>query len=147
MFLRGGDSTPGHSFGVEIDGVVMTEGLDVSGLTMELVVIELRESTPGGEVVIRKLPGRPRAGEVTLTRPLTADGTFSQWVEDSGSADFDGTRRGGTIIVYDEAGSPLQRYTLRNAWPRSLAIEARTVDDRSVVFERLVVAHEGVSPA
>ena len=33
--------------------------------------------------MIKKLPGRPKAGEVTLTRGLTADTSFEDWVNNS----------------------------------------------------------------
>ena len=54
---------------------------EVSGLQWEREVIELRE---GGDpdAPTRRLPGRMKPGQVTLTRGLTADLTFEQWMRD-----------------------------------------------------------------
>ena len=58
----------GHSFGIEIDGVTIKSITEVSGLKMEQDVIEYKENGPDGKYNIKKLPGRWKAGEVTLTR-------------------------------------------------------------------------------
>jgi hypothetical protein len=54
----------GHSFGLEFDGVVIKQITEVSA---------------------RKLPGRLKAGEVTLTRGLTETGSFETWIRSRGS--------------------------------------------------------------
>ena len=60
------DAGVGHSFGLEFDGVQIKSITEVSGLKMEQDVIELKQNTPDGKFMIKKLPGRPKAGEVTL---------------------------------------------------------------------------------
>ena len=67
MALPDLDSSVGHSFGLEVDGVVIKQISEVSGLKMEQDVIELKQNTSDGKYVIKKLPGRPKAGELTLT--------------------------------------------------------------------------------
>jgi len=67
------DTSVGHSFGLEMDGVMIKQISEVTGLKMEQDVIELKQNTADGKYMIKKLPGRPKAGEVTLTRGLTAD--------------------------------------------------------------------------
>lgn len=62
------DKAVGHSFGLEIDGVQTNQIQAVSGLKMEQDVIELEHNTADGKYHIKKLPGRFKAGEVTLTR-------------------------------------------------------------------------------
>ena len=114
----------------------------VSGLTIEQDVIELKEDTPDGELVVRKLPGRPKAGEVTLTRGLTADKGFEKWIKDFRSDQTGASRRNASIVIYDYEGTPIKTYTLTNAWPRSLTISALKAGDTSVLTEKLVVAYE-----
>ena len=58
----------GHSFGLEIDGVVIKHIQEVSGLKMEQDTIEMKANSPDGKYINKKLPGRPKAGEITLTR-------------------------------------------------------------------------------
>lgn len=138
------DSSVGHSFGIEIDGVVIKQIQEVSGLKMEQDVIELKQNTPDGKYTIKKLPGRQKAGEVTLTRGLTEDQSFEKWVKDSRFGKMGDARKGGAIIVYDFEGSAIKRYKMTNAWPKSLEITTLKAGDTSVLSEKLVVTYESL---
>jgi phage tail-like protein len=117
------DSSVGHSFGVEFDGVVIKNIIEVSGLKMQ----------------------RQKAGEVTLTRGLTHDAGFETWMRDALSAPTDeGARRGGAIIVFDFEGTAIKRYRVVNAHPRSLEIGTLKAGDTSVLVEKLVLAYESL---
>ncbi|HEV8561798.1 MAG TPA: phage tail protein [Actinophytocola sp.] len=140
------DKAVGHSFGLEIDGVQIKQISEVSGLKMEQDVIELKQNTADGKYINKKLPGRPKAGEVTLTRGLTEDTNFEKWIKDSHFGKMGDARKGGSIIVYDYEGTELKRYKLANCWPKSLEIGSLKAGDTSVLTEKLVVVHEGCEP-
>ncbi len=142
MALPDLDSSVGHSFGLDFDGVTIKQINEVSGLKMEQDVIELKENTNDGKYVIKKLPGRPKAGEVTLTRGLTGDTSFEKWIKDSRFGKMPDARKGGAIIVYDYVGSAIKRYKLTNAWPKSLEIGTLKAGDTSVLTEKLVLTYE-----
>ncbi len=142
MALPDLDTSVGHSFGLEVDGIVIKQINEVSGLKMEQDVIELKENTADGKYVIKKLTGRPKAGEVTLTRGLTDDTSFEKWVKDSHFGKMADARKGGAIIVYDYEGNALKRYKLTNAWPKSLEIGSLKAGDTSVLTEKLVLTYE-----
>jgi phage tail-like protein len=139
------DTSVGHSFGLEFDGVVIKQITEVSGLKFEQDVIELKQNTPDGKYVVKKLPGRPKAGEVTLTRGLTGDKSFQDWVQKSQFGKMGDARKGGAIIVYDYEGSAIKRYKLTNAWPKSLEIGALKAGDTSVLTEKIVVTYEQIA--
>ncbi len=140
------DTTVGWSFGLEFDGVVIKQIQEISGLKMDQDVIDLKENTADGKYVIKRLPGRPQAGEVTLTRGLTADTSFNDWMKKSRLADMGGARKGGAIIVYDHMNQPLRRYNLKNCWAKSLEIGSLKAGDTSVLTEKLTLTHEGCEP-
>ena len=142
MALPDLDSSVGHSFGLEVDGITIKSITEVSGLKMEQDVIELKQNGPDGKYMIKKLPGRWKSGEVTLTRPLTSDQSFEKWVQDSQFGKMATARKGGAIIVYDYEGTALKRYKLTNAWPKSLEIGALKAGDTSVLTEKLVITYE-----
>ena len=96
---------------------------EVSGLKMDQDVIEYKHNTPDGKYLVKKLPGRPKPGEVTLTRGLTEDNSFDNWVKNSQFGKMGDARKGGAIIVYDFEGNPIKRYKLENAWPKGLELE------------------------
>ncbi|MER7755092.1 phage tail protein [Kitasatospora sp. NPDC097643] len=147
MALPDLDASVGHSFGLEFDGVVIKQINEVTGLKMEQDVIELKQNTADGKYVIKKLPGRPKAGEVTLTRGLTSDNSFEKWVKDSRFGKMGSVRKGGAIIVFDYEGRPIKRYTLVNAWPKSLEIGSLKAGDTSVLTEKIVITYEQMDVA
>ena len=112
------DGGVGHSFGLEIDGIAITSIAEVDGLKLEQDVIELKESTADGGYAIKPLPGRWKAGEVTLTRGLTEDDSFEKWIKDSQLGD-QGFRKNGAIIVFDFEGKAIKQYTLATPGPRA----------------------------
>jgi phage tail-like protein len=137
------DRSVAHSFGLEMDGIQIKQINEVSGLKMEQDVIELKtNAADSGKYVIKKLPGRPKAGEVTLTRGLSDNTAFSDWIKDAHFGKMSTARKGGAIIVYDYEGNPLKRFKLTNAWPKSLEIGSLKAGDTSVLTEKLVITYE-----
>ena len=137
------DTTVGWSFGFEFDGVAIKQIQEVSGLKLENDVIELKHNTADGKYVNKKLPGRPKSGEITLTRGLNDDTSFQDWIKKSLFGDMAGARKGGAVIVYDFTGAPVKRYKLANCWPKTLEIGALKAGDTSVLTEKLIITHEG----
>lgn len=145
MALPEFDSSVGHSFGLEFDGIQIKSITEVTGLKMEQDVIEYKSNTAAdGKYQIKKLPGRWKAGEVTLTRPLTEDNSFDKWVKDSQLGKMADVRKGGAIVVYDYEGTAVKRYKVTNAWPKSLEINSLKAGDTSVLTEKLVLTYERV---
>ena len=142
MGLMDFDSSVGHSFGLEFDGVVIKQISEVSGLKFEQDVIELKQNTPDGKYVVKKLPGRPKAGEITLTRGLTGDKSFQDWVQKSQFGKMGDARKGGAVIVYDFEGAPIKRYKLVSAWPKGLEIGALKAGDTNVLTEKITITYE-----
>ena len=146
MALDTYDTSVGHSFGLEIDGVVIKAIQEVSGLKMEQDVIELKHNTPDGKYINKKLPGRPKAGEITLTRGLTADNSFEKWIKSAHFGKMGEARKGGAIIVFDYEGQAIKRYKLTNAWPKSLELGTMKAGDTNLLTEKLVMTYEALEP-
>jgi len=138
------DSSVGHSFGLELDGVQVNGIRDVT-LTMEQEVVELKESGPDGKVVVRSLPGRSKSPEITLTRGVTADNTFREWVKQV-QAGKDGVRKNGSVRVIDQAGAQVTKYRFTNAWPKRVEISTLQAGGSSSISERLVLVCEHLAP-
>lgn len=138
------DSAVAATFGLEIDGVVIKQIREISGLKMEQDVIELKQNTPDGKFVIKKLPGKPKAGEVTLTRPLTEDNSFEKWCKDARFGKMSAARKGGAIILYDQEGTAFKRYKLQNAWPKSLEISNLKAGSTEPADEKIVIVYEAM---
>jgi phage tail-like protein len=143
MALPDPDSSVGHSFGLELDGVTIKQINEVSGLTFEQEMIELKENTPDGDVVVRRLPGRPKAGEVTLTRGLTHDDSFETWIRDSRFGKRPDARKGGAIIVFDYEGATIRRFQLTSPRLKDLERGTGKADGSDTPTERLILTHKG----
>lgn len=143
MALPDVDSSVGHSFGLEFDGVVIKQITEVSGLKIDQDVVEFKQDTDSGKLIIRKLPGRPKAGEVTLTRGLTGDNSLEKWIKDSRFGKVSNARKGGAIILFDFEGHAVKRYNLINARLKILERGSLKAGDTSVLTEKLILTHEG----
>jgi phage tail-like protein len=143
MALPDLDSSVGHSFGLEFDGVVSKQITEVSGLKIDQDVMELTQDTAGGKLIVKKLPGRPKAGEVTLTRGLTHDSSFEDWIRDSQFGKVPDARKGGAIIVFDYEGAAIKRYELINARLMTLGRGTRKAGDTNILTEKLILTHDG----
>jgi len=146
MALPDFDSSVGHSFGLEFDGVVIKQITEVSGLKFEQDVIELKQNTNDGKYSVKKLPGRPKPGEVTVSRGLTGDTSFEDWIKSSQFGKMGDARKGGAIIVYDFEGTPIKRYSMVNAWPKGLEVGTLKAGDTSVLTEKLTITYEEAKP-
>jgi phage tail-like protein len=140
------DTSVGHSFGLEIDGVMIKAIQEVSGLKMEQDVIELKHNTSDGKYINKKLPGRPKSGEITLTRGLTADNSFEKWIKAAHLGQMGEARKGGAIIVFDFEGAALKRYKLTNCWPKTLELGAMKAGDTNLLTEKLTITYEALEP-
>ncbi len=132
MALPDIDSSVGHSFGLEFDGVVIKQITEISGLKIDQDVVEFKQDIDSGKLVIKKLPGRPKAGEVTLTRGLTGDSSFETQINDAQFGKISNARKGGAIIVFDVEGTAVKRYNLINA-------RLKTLERGSLKAEFLIV--------
>lgn len=138
------DGGVGHSFGLELDGVRVAVLTEVTGLAWEREVIEMRDGADPG--VTRHLPGRIKAGEVTLTRGLTADRTFEQWLRDPVPA-VGQPRRTVALVVFDDRGRALVTFRLVNAWPSKLEIGGLRASGGAVLTEQLTLVSEAIERA
>ncbi|WP_412542698.1 phage tail protein [Longispora sp. K20-0274] len=136
------DGAVGHSFGLEVDGVMITQINEVSGLKFEQDVIELKTNTPDGKYMIKKLPGRVKAGEVTFTRSLTGSNSFEKWMKDSRLGKMADARKTAAVIIFDYEQKAIKRYILHGAWLKSLEIGSLKAGDTSVLTEKAVVTYE-----
>jgi phage tail-like protein len=135
------------SFGLEVDGVMIKEISEVSGLKVEQEVIDVKQNTADGKYVIKRVPGRVKApGDITFVRGLTDDTSFDKWIKDAHFGKMGDARKGGAIIIYDFEGNALKRYKMTNAWPKSLEISSLKAGATEVLTERLVVTCEQLDP-
>ena len=137
------DSIIGASFGFEFDKHQAKGIMEISGLKQELDMIEVKTQTADGKYVNTKIPGRAKAGTVTITRALTEDTQFADWVKEAHEGKL--PRTNGSVIVYDTMMSPIMRYNLLDCQPAALEIGTLKAADTSVTTEKITLHHVGIT--
>jgi phage tail-like protein len=137
------DAIIGASFGFEFDKHQAKGIMEISGLKQEFDMIEVKTQTADGKYVVNKIVGRPKAGTVTITRALTEDTQFADWVKEAGEGKL--PRANGSVIVYDTMLNPILRYSLLDCQPGALEIGTLKAADTSVTTEKLTLHHIGIT--
>lgn len=139
------DSSSANGFTVTIDGIQVPKVTEVSGLKMEVDKIELKQQTDQGKYVVRQLIGRPKAGEITVTRGLTDSKTISDWLKTVAQGDVAGSRKTASVALLDYAGAPIKTYNFTNCWVRSIEVNALKAGAAEQATEKFVVCYDEVS--
>src|SRR5215210_9256868 len=124
------DAIIGASFGFEFDKHQAKGIMEISGLKAEIDMIEVKTQTSDGKYVVTKIPGRTKAGTVTITRAVTEDTQFADWVKEAAEGKL--PRSNGSVIVYDTMLAPIMRYSLLDCQPSTLEIGTLKAGDTSV---------------
>ena len=120
MALPDFDTGVGWSFGLDIDGIEIKEIQEISGLKLEVDAIETKHNTSDGKYINKKLPGRMKSGEITLTRGVTSDVKWHEWIKLVMNGEMAPARKNGTINIYDYLGTPVQSFKFVNGWAKSM---------------------------
>ena len=129
------------NFLVEIDGVTQAAFSEVSGLDVEVDVIDYRTGDDKS-LGVRKLPGLAKYGNITLKRGITLDHSLWNWIKTV----IDGSvhRANMTITLLDEQRQPALRWKIVRAWPRKWTGPVLNAKSSEIAIESLEIAHEGL---
>jgi phage tail-like protein len=126
-------------FRVEIDGIAQAGFAECTGLSTAVDVIEYRE---GGDVHVRKLPGRAKFGNITLKRGVTNSHELQDWMKNLLQGQTD--RRDGSIVILDDAGQEVVRWHFWNAFPVKWEGPDLNAKGTDVAIESLEICVEGI---
>lgn len=141
------DGAVTYSFGLTIDGITTKSIQEVDGLALEVDDIEVKEQTPDGKYIIRKLPGRKHAGELTFTRLYQQDDNWFNWIKQIFNGDISAARKQGTVDLYNYQGVKISSWAFSNGWPKKLEYTGLKAGDNNPLTEKLTLTHEGLSIA
>jgi phage tail-like protein len=134
------DPHGGFGFLVQIQDVGSASFSEVSGLGVEVEVIEYRDGNE--DLTVRKLPGLRKYTNIVLKRGVTADRGLWEWLSAVGRGQPD--RRDGAIVLLGESRQPVLRWTFRAAWPRKWVGPTLRADASEVAIETIELCHEGL---
>lgn len=143
----GEDAIAGYTFKIEIDGQVIAQFKEVSGMSAECQVIEHRENNISGKEVIKMLPGQKKWGPITLKRGKTDNKVIWLWQKLVMDGKIDEARKNFSIVLYDYAGGEVCRYNGLNGWPSKASIGSLQAGGNDVLMEEVTIVHEGIELA
>jgi len=115
---------------------------DVSGLETDIHISEYRNGNEKNPHV-RKVPGSHKVGDVTLKRGVVNSADLWQWISDTRTNGYT-AKQDVVITLNDEAGNPVQKWKLYNAFP--MKYTGPTLAGKGggdVAMEELVLSVEG----
>ena len=131
---------PRYSFVVNIEGKILGAFREVSGLDVELEVVEFSEGTGGSQ---RKVPGRPKYTNIVLKRGFTGDMQLYNWFTEFSETPTE--RWAGDIVMMDQMHNEVARWNFENAWPSTVEGPRLNRDKNDVPIESIELVHEGVT--
>ena len=141
MPRRENDPLASFNFLVESGGVLTAGFSEGTGLGSETDPIDYRNGNE--DIVVRKLPGLKKFGNVTLKRGVSVGQDFFEWRQSVMDGDID--RRDISIILLDEKRTEQVRYNLTAAWPVKWTGPEFKAGANEVAVESLELVHEGAS--
>ncbi|MEM9539691.1 MAG: phage tail protein [Cyanobacteria bacterium P01_E01_bin.42] len=134
---------------VDASGLVDAFFTECSGFKRSYDVIEVAEVTAQkwgadgtnyGRVVRTKIPGNTKSENITLKRGLTLTTTLWDWFATIEQGQWSEQFRDGAIVIYNQWGSEMARYTFTGGWPVSYTIGSLNANTNDFVIEELELA-------
>jgi phage tail-like protein len=134
---------PTFHFSVDFGGGQIMNCSEVSGLDIELDVVEYRN---GNSPIFstQKMSGLRKGADVTIKKGVFAnDLDYYAWFN---AVKMDTPeRRNVTIILLNEEATPVMTWKLANAWPSKITSPDMKSDSSEVAIESIQIVHEGVT--
>jgi phage tail-like protein len=140
-----------NHFFLEIDGEVIAQLTEVSGLDLELEVSDIAQQLANGQYAQRKALSKPKwTGEISIKRLAPLDSTKDpmwKWFEDIRNkgmsiSSLSEQRKNGSIVIYDSTLKEIARWNFFNAWPSKVATDSFTVGGNDPLSETWTLQHE-----
>ncbi|MBN3925131.1 phage tail protein [Nostoc sp. NMS4] len=123
--------------------------LECKGFQRTQDVIEICEVTSQkwgnaskGKVVITKLPGNAKSGNITLCNGLSNCRDFWNWFQKVEAGKWAKQREYISLTIYDQDTMPQAKFELAGAWPTSYKIADCNANSSEVAIEELEIAYE-----
>lgn len=135
------------SFHVELDGVDIGSFKEASGVESETEIIEYKETTKDGKMLIRKLPGAMKWADITLKKRIDTARDLWEWRLEVENGEIDAARRDGSIVLYDSTHAEVARWNFMSGWPSKWKGADLNAGEDQVAVEEITITHEGLMRA
>lgn len=141
------DALASYLFAIEIDSIEIAQFAEVSGLASEMDVIELKENTTDGKLVIHKAPGAIKPPTITLKRAKNSSRALWDWHDAMLLGKVSEARKNGSVILKSYDGSEVARYNFTNAWISKITTGTLKAGANEVLMEEASLVCESFARA
>jgi len=135
------------SFHVELDGIDIGAFKECTGVDSETEIIEYKETTKDGKMVIRKLPGAMKWADITLKKSIDNKKDLWDWRKQVEQGEIDDARRNGSVVLYDSTAKEVARWNFFDGWPSKWKGADLNAGENNVAIEEVTITHEGLERA
>ncbi len=135
------------SFHVELDGIDIGAFKECSGVDSETEIIEYKETTKDGKMIIRKLPGAMKWADITLKKSIDHKKDLWDWRRQVEQGEIDDARRNGSIVLFDSTAKEVARWNFFDGWPSKWKGADLNAGENNVAVEEITITHEGLERA
>ena len=116
---------------------------EISGLGSESEVVEQRTTGPGGQIIVRNVPGRLKS-QIVLKRGMTTDRSLWVWRAQVEAGNLQGAILNFSITVLGTTMQPVARWEGVGGWPSKLIAQSIDHTATTPAVEELTIAHSGL---
>jgi len=129
-------------FAVQIDGI--TEAV-FTECTLPSLEVEVHQQLEGGlNNAVHQIPGRVRAGKITLKRGLTTSSDLLSWYMDIAQGKISGGERQVSVVMYDSESNEILRWNFENAFPSKWSGPAFASERNQLAIETLELSYQSM---
>jgi phage tail-like protein len=136
------DALVAQHFTIEIGSIEIAQFSEVSGLTSEIDVVELKENTSDGKPIIHKMPGAPKPPTITLKRAKSGSKDLWDWHKAMLEGRVLDARKEGSVVLKDFEGGEVSRYNFTGAWISKLSTSTLKSGSNEVLMEEVTIVCE-----
>jgi phage tail-like protein len=119
---------------------------EVLGLGSESEVVEQRTTGPGGQTIIRHVPGALKWKDIVLKRGMSTDRSLWLWRAQIEAGNVQGATLKFSITVLGPSLQPVARWEGFGGWPSKLIVPSldRNAPAPGFAVEELTITHSGL---
>lgn len=139
------DPAVSFHFSLEVQGQITGYFTSVDGIGSEHEVVDHKVTDDNQKPIMMKIPGRLTWGEITLKRGITDNRDVWDWRKMVEDGQVEQARSSGSVIMYDQEGTPVAQWDFVRAWPSKVSGPGISSENSEIAVEEMTVVHEGIT--
>lgn len=140
-----GHRTEAHAafrFAVQIEGI--TEAV-FTECTLPTLEVEIHQQMEGGlNNAVHRLPGRVKAGKITLKRGLTSSSKLLNWYMNIVKGTISGNQHKVSVVMYDSLLQETMRWNFEGAFPNKWTGPSLVSGNSQLAIETLELSYQSI---